>query len=207
MRFLFLTLLALAACQGSGSRGAGSASAVVRIERFPSFPAEAVADDVVVEARFYRDHATLLGVDLAKVSGVVPIALRVGLALDARSKVRFAPEEAGLKLVLADGTVLASVPVSTISTHSKRGTSRATRAAAEAAWLVEWNRAADEFVYFALEPEGELHVRGVEVAHKTGDIVRTLDLDRSLVAFDVEIDGERAPVRVGVKLDNASKKR
>ena len=196
-----LCCAALGACSTTGA----PAAAPRGVERFPSFPGEAVCGDVIVEARFYRDHAVLLSEDFAKRFDVLPIALRIGLGAQAKSKVRFSPEDSALKLILADGTPLSPVSPRELAGPSPRLAQRAASLAAEAAWLGDWQRAADEFVFFALAPAGDFHVAGAEVRHKSGGVVRKLDLDRSLVAFEVEVDGERRSVRVGVKLDNAVK--
>ena len=201
LRLLVPFALACAACQSSSANVAAGAGVV----RFPSFPGESVAGDVIVEARFYRDHERVFGVDLTRRANVVPIALRLGLVAGSPSRVRFAPEDAALQLIVADGSVLRPVAAAQIAGISSRVTSRASSSAADARWLPDWSRATDEFVYFALEPAADLRLRGTEVSHRTGDVVRSVDIDRSLIAFDVEIDGQRQPVRVGVKLDDAKK--
>ena len=201
----FVAALTLAcACQSSSSV---KRAAPRPVERFPSFPAEAVAGDVVVEARFYPKHGALFGTDLPNLSGVMPISLRVGMVTGSPSKVRFAPDETPMQLILPDGLVLRSVPASSIKTWNPTGATRALAASADAAWLKEWTHSSEQFVYFALEPQGELHVRGEQISHKRGELVRVMDIDRSLLAFDVEVDGERTPIRVGVKIDNRTKKR
>jgi hypothetical protein len=185
----------------------GSPRASVRpVERFPSFPAEAVARDVIVEARYYRRHAKVFGADLPRESEIVPIGLRIGLLPGSPAKVRFAPAEASMRLVLPDGTTLQLAAPEEIRTWNARGTQRAVAAAAAPRWLAGWTDANDEFVYFRLESSGELHLRGTEIAHKLGDVVRTMELDRSLIAFDVDYEGERMPIRVGVKVYDGNRR-
>jgi hypothetical protein len=193
-----LALAALSACQ-AGAVGGGRA-----VPRFPGFPAEAVVGEAVFEARLYRDHEAIFGADLPDESDVLPIALRMGLSAGSPSKVRFAPDAADLRLVLPDGTVLRTVPAASISTWSPKGARRASRSAAEPSWLPEWAGARDQFVYFALH-DG-LYLHGGEVLHHRGEVVRRLDLERALVAFEVEVDGERTPVHVGLKLDHGARR-
>lgn len=200
--------LVVAACAACQSSPPPRKAALKPVERFPSFPAEAVSRDVIAEARYYRRHAKVFGANLPRESEMVPIALRVGLLPSSPAKVRFAPADASLRLVLPDGTTLVPADPSEIRTWSAGGTQRAVAAAADPSWLGEWTEADDEFVYFRLSaPAGELHLRDAEISHKVGEVVRRMELDRALVAFDVEYDGERLPIRVGVKLYEGTRSR
>jgi hypothetical protein len=200
-----IVLAACAACR-SGSSTATRA-ALAPVERFPGFPAEAVSRDVIAEARYYRRHAKVFGADLPRESEIVPIALRIGLLPNSPAKVRFAPADASPRLVLPDGTTLVPASPDEIRTWSAGGTQRAVAAAAEASLLREWTESSDQFLYFRLVAPGELHLRGAEISHKVGEVVRHMEIDRSLLAFDVEYEGERMPIRVGIKLHDGTRTR
>ncbi len=189
--------LAVLAFAGACRSPAGAPTAQIAAP-FPAIAAENVDDAVAVQARHYVDHKRVFGVDLPREARVLPVALKLGLAPGNTRSLRFDPARAALRLYLPDGTVVASKPPSAIVTQFKRANERVVATALDARVLAPWSAAREANVYFDLGQAGELFVKRGEISRRVGEDVRTFGLDQVLIGFEMEVDGARHSVFVGL---------
>jgi len=210
MRAVFLAAAVAAAACGMGGCQAGAggdARAAIDARPFPSFPAETAAGPIAAEARYYLDAKRTFGTDLVRDPRVLPIAVRLGVAPGATASVRFDPVQASPRLHLADGGVLSLAPLENVKTWSKAVNDRIVANALDARLLPSFSAAQDAYFYFDLGALGEVFVRDGSLSRKHGDAVSTMLIDRSLLAFDIEVDGRKSTVYVGVSTGNGAKAR
>lgn len=200
-----LGALLFGACQ---SGAVGVSRSPVDARPFPAFPAEAVCGPIAVEARFYLDHKRVLGTDVLRDPRVLPIAVKLGMAPGSSGSVRFDPNEAAPRLYLPDGGVLALEPLANVKTWSKSVTDTLASHALGARMLPAFSNApTDAYLYFGLGAVGEIFIREGQLSRKVGDAVNTMSIDRALLAFDLDIDGRKRTVFVGVSTGDGAKGR
>jgi hypothetical protein len=195
-------LLALGACQSVSNTSSG-----VDARPFPALPAQNVDGPIAVEARYYLDHKRTFGVELPREARVLPIAVKVGLAPGAAASVRFDPREAAPRLYLPDGTVVACKPVDAIRTSYKQVNATLAAKALGASVLAPWSSAREANLYFELGAAGELFVKRGEVSVREGESAQTFGLHEALLGFDLEFDGRKRSVYVGITVANGAKGR
>jgi hypothetical protein len=201
--FALAALLALGACQSRASKGDPGLDA----RPFPALPAQNVDGSIALEARYYLDHKRTFGVELPREARVLPIAVKVGLAPGAAASVRFDPREAAPRLYLPDGTVVACKPVEAIHTSYRQVNDTLVKKALGASVLAPWSAAREANLYFELGAAGELFVKRGEVSVRQGELSQTFGLDEALLAFDLELEGRKRTVYVGIALANGAKGR
>lgn len=184
-----------AACQGP--QGPTSA-ALSEARPFPSPPPLVSAPPLMIEARYYVDHRRVLGVDLPRDCRTLPIAVKLGLVPGTGASMRFDPSYAAPRLYLPDGAVLTAIAAETLPTSYKHVANRAADSALNARMLPEWGRAEEANLYFDLGAIGELFVRRTDLLRRDGKAVRALPIERALLGLDVEVDGRRRTLYVGI---------
>jgi hypothetical protein len=191
--------LGLCACASDGPLPKGGVLA-----KPPSTPngfvSNAEAKVVIAEAHFYTDHERIFGDDLLEEEGILPIALKIGLhGRDiAAERVQLTPEQMDFRLYLQDGTPLRAVAYASIAKDDEKINERVTALALRAGWLAPFRESKEGFVFFRLKPEKAFEVDDGDLLHDDGDVRRTLDVSRSLLAFRLTQDGETAPFYIGI---------
>jgi hypothetical protein len=167
-----------------------------------AFPPWAAAGPVRVEARYLLDQAELMGGDLLEDFGLVPVALRLGVATSSSQAGRLSavPEDMQLVLHLPDGTGLRRVGPEDLDVRRRR-LERLVREGFDGGLLPPWESAREGFVYFALPAGARADSRTLSVTVPAPGGTRTLDLRAALVSFQVVVAGERRPVHVGLQVD------
>lgn len=167
---------------------------------FEGHPWAVAQGELQVEARYYVDQARIFGGDLAQDHRLLPVALRVGCTSAAAPGTALVPDDMQLTLHLADGTSLGRVPPQTANVRRRR-LERLLAEAFAGGVLEPWERAQEGFVYFALPERLHVDSSSLRVVERRGDRTRSLDLDDSLLTFEVvDRDGPRT-VAVGLAVD------
>lgn len=198
MKRAFIALAALclplscATPKSAAAPRAVEAAAPAPVRRFPAFPERLVSGNVEIEAAFLLDHAAVFGGDLPTDADVLPVSL----SLLSSAAAPTVPLES-MRLVLPDGSQLNALDPARIRTTLDKVS---TRARAHALGAQPGALLGESFVYFALVPRGDLHLNGSELRRRTGIFVRSLDLSRSLIVFELHGDGPPRRVSVGVGL-------
>lgn len=194
-------LWAAGACR-TGSAGDGRLGLDAAV--FPAAPAQNVAGSIAIEARYYLDHKRVFGVDLPREAGVVPLALKLGQVDGSQGQLRFDPREAAPRLYLTDGTVLALRAPESMNTKFKIVNDRAVTRALDARVLPPWSAASDAYLYFEWGPEAELFMRRGELLRRVGESSRTVGLAGAILGLEVEVDGQKRTVHVGLAVTNGA---
>jgi hypothetical protein len=188
------SLLLAAACIAPSPSGAP----LIGAGRFPPFPASVASASIEARAAFRLDHAETFGADLLRDANVIPI--EVSLA-SRQAAIGFEP--ADCRLVLPDGCVLRPCDPSSIPARTKFTLERIASRAVAPAQLAPGQEFARRSLFFALEPNSELHARDLEVLHLWGDVVRLLDLSRALLVLPLHSGDKLERVCVGIGVEGA----
>ena len=188
----------LCACGSTGPSGKTFArSAPAGDVGFPSQTSEGA---VYAEARFREDHRGDLGLDLIKQRRIMPVELMVQLAPgEAGSRtVTIKGEQMSPRLYLQDGTALDPVdPERVIDTVRKRDREQVREQVFRAGILSL--RPTKGYLFFELPEPREFAAEGYEARRASGEALRLLRLDSSVLAFDVSDQDERFTMYVGVQ--------
>ncbi len=162
-----------------------------------------IANDGVVyaQATFYTNHDAIFGKDLIVSQGIVPIALKLGVRGDGSSAADIRPslEDMNLRLYLQDGTPLVPVSADQITTDDRNAASIIQGEAFQGGLLDSWDKATERFVFFRLPDRKEYSAKDNSISRNDGDAARTLDLTKSLCAFNVTIQHEMHPFYLGLQ--------
>lgn len=159
---------------------------------YPSFPSVVETPEFTARARYSPDEVVVFGARLAQEEFVLPIAL----TLSAREPSTEIALES-LRLVLPDGSVLRPRAAQDIHTASEFTEGRLRALALRSGPLA----AEERYVYFALEPREQFHVRESEVARRVHDVVHTMDLSGALIATELRTPSGTRPVRLGIAVE------
>lgn len=192
-----LLLLVAGGCGGISVSGNEFGGPPKSFRGFPSLTLEGI---VYAEAR-YTDHAADLGIDLVEYERVLPILLQVRLRGQGADEAQIVlkPARMDLRLVLPDGTVLRPAYVDDIASRQDEEIGKRIRSRAFKGGLLE-QEPTEGYVLFALQPAEQFEVSGREIRHVRDGVVRTFDLAKSLLAFDLSIgESTITPFYVGVQ--------
>lgn len=198
-----LAVLGLAGACRTGS--AGRSPSGLDAAAFPAPPAQNVVDSVAIEARYYLDHKRVFGVELPREAPVVPIAVKLGQVAGSKAQLRFDPREAAPRLYLSDGTVLALRAPENLNTQFKIVNDRAVRQALDARVLPPWSGASEAYLYFEWDERNPgLFMRRGELQRRDGARVHTVGLAGAILGLEVEIDGVKRTLHVGLAVTNGA---
>jgi hypothetical protein len=201
LALLVLCAAPLAACSATA---ATNASQALDTRPFPRLAAQVADGPVLVEARYYLDHKRTFGAELPREARVLPVALKLGLAPGAAGSARIDPDQAGVRLYLPDGTVLASKFQAAVWTEFKSVNDLVAANALQSRVLPPWSAAGESFVYFVLGEAGEVFVRRGELTLGAGEDARSFALADALIAFELELDGQVRTLFVGLEVGNGA---
>lgn len=201
----WLGALALVWTAGACSAVSASGGSALNAAAFPPPPAQNVVDAVAIEARYYLDHKRVFGVDLPREAAVVPIAVKLGQSVGSPAQLRFDPREAAPRLYLTDGTVLALRAPENMNTKFKIVNDRAVRRALDARVLPPWSAAPEAYLYFEWdERAGELFMRRGELLRRDGERTHAVGLAGAILGLEVEVDGRKRTIHVGLAVANGA---
>jgi hypothetical protein len=172
---------------------------------FSSFESLVYVGRVGAQARFYSDHEKIFGVDLIEKYGIVPVALQIWVtnAQDESGRARISPDDMGLRLYLQDGTALAALDYRALPVRDEEVLGHVASEALKAAPLLPHNESKERMVFFKIDNPGDYKWENGPVArHEKDNMQYTIDLTKSLCAFNVTIDLKLQPVYVGLDLDS-----
>ena len=202
----FMLLAAgLCACSSSGAKS----GQITVPARFTGFPPQAFEGIVFTEARFYLNHEDIFGDDLIDDERVVPVALKIGLRGEGQgtAQVRISPEDMEFSLYLPDGTPLHAVDYQKVKPSRDKTLDAVVQEALKGTLLEAWERTQEGFVFFKLPDDCEYSGRDHTITRKAGDVVRRLDLTKSLCTFKVTLNNQLEPFFVGVQQDRRAARR
>ena len=155
---------------------------------------------VYAEAQLVVNAERELGEDLVEERGVLPIKLSIQLKGEGQQTlpVSLDRDRWNMRLYLPDGQVLHPVPVDQVERGLKReARERIRRAHFEAILL--GSTASEGYLFFALQPRGELLVRGAGVIRDSGGIAKPMRIADSLLAFNVTVEDKVHPFYLGLR--------
>lgn len=208
LSLLVVVLAALAGASCSSSKAKNGEFATPRA--FEGFPADESVGIVQAEARFYVNHAELLGdYDLIEEERVVPVALRVGLrgAGMNEAQARMMTETGDMLLYLPDGTALVSRSYGKIEPRRERQRDALYGLAHKGGSLSNFDDAAYGLVFFALGKGDEYEASSRSILRTEGGVRRKLDLTKSVCSFKVSVGDESHTLYIGLKADRRAKAR
>jgi hypothetical protein len=198
------SVLTLAACGGGSNVKSDIGPPPTTFQGFPaeSWKASETRQAFVnVEAAYVTNHEDVLGVDLTE-DGLLPIRLTLGLRGNemTNAQIRLDSDQMDMRLYLPDGTVL--VPVTTkraVELAGSKGTAVGERAI-EAGVLPEYEtaRANPRFAYFDLATKS-YDFEGANYSFTSRGVSKTVDISKSLLAFNVMIENKLEPFYVGIR--------
>ena len=180
-----------ASCEGPAHR-----PIVAEPAGHPGFPSETQVDGVWVEARFVENHPWVLGKDLARTRGVLPIALRIGRRSGDSLPANLDEELFDAVLYLQDGSTLPWIPLEELDERRDTFATNALRTSL----VPEWNASEPGFLYFDAAARG-VRLRGRHALAVGDHLNRELDLVGSVVALTLSTASGPRRVHVGVGLD------
>lgn len=187
-------LILLAACGSSRPEGRALGGPP---PGFEAFPAQVLADDVFVEARYDSTHSSRFGTRLMK-KGIFPIELNARLAGETDRQVMLSSERLDLRLILQDGTVLPALsPEEVIDRTSRTYADRIRRYAFRPSLLT--TESGPGFVFFDLGAAGKYELEGMRMSVGRDGLVSRNDLERSLIVFTAVVDQKPRPFHVGIQ--------
>lgn len=204
--FALAAALAGASCSSSKAKNGEFTTPAA----FEGFPADESVGIVQAEARFYVNHAELLGdYDLIDEERVVPVALRVGLrgAGMNEAQARMMTETGDMRLYLPDGTALVSRSYGKIEPRRERQRDALYGLAHKGGSLPNFDDATYGLVFFALGKGDEYEASSRSIVRVEGGVKRTLDLTKSVCSFKVTVGDESHTLYIGLKADRRSKAR
>ncbi len=158
---------------------------------FPGYPSLARSGAVWAEATFVENHAGRLGEDLTE-HRIIPSRVKVGLGGEASGAPRLAAGRLDATLYLQDGTPLRHVPLEDLPTDARRVRERAL----SLSLLQDWSSAESGYLFF--RHDHDVRVQGTHALSGTPRCHRELQLEHSLIAFDVVGDEGVRRLYVGV---------
>lgn len=196
-------ILALAACTAPGQHHGDEDR-----DEFEGYPAKAALGPVRVEGRYYVDQARIFGGDLVATYGLVPVALRLGVAANNgyTTEVSAIPDDMDLVLLLADGTPLPRLAPEHPAVRRRRF-ERLVQEALHAGLLPHFESAREGFVYFALPPDVAIESGSLSVRRMVPGGERRLDLLDSVVVFRLPVEGAWLELHVGLELARSTPSR
>lgn len=176
---------------------------------FDGFPTNFADGDLLATARFKIDHASKseCRVDLISARSVIPLWVTAGLkkGVSRSATTLITREHMDMRLYLPDGTALmpiddlAGMVDSLDSTPKQYVKGRLFHGAVLEAFSGDRDAPNNGYVFFALPPNDSISVNGRTVRHSAGDAIRTFDLSKALVSFNITVDDKPQLVMVGVQ--------
>lgn len=197
MHWMALIGLSLASCASTGDETfyLGGPPA-----EFLSYPAQNLEGIVYAKAKYPFNQESIFDVDLVEEIGVIPVQLEVrlqGKATD-EAQILLDPNRMNLRLYLQDGVALPQVDVEEVVAElNKSKRDKVLLSKFEGGLLT--TESIEGYVFFAMRPKDQFRVEGGQVVHASGRVSRSLEIDRSLLAFNVTIDDLVRPFFVGIR--------
>jgi hypothetical protein len=196
LRASAILLLGLTSLLSGACNGPAHAPIVGEPKGHPGFPSETLVGDVWAEARFVRNHKRVLGQNLTKDRGVIPITLRLGRRSGTAGLASIDKETLDPVLYLEDGTALPWVPLDELGHTSDALGSNALSTSIIPAW--EDSRAG--FLFFTANNIG-VRLSGRHALVIGEHLNRELDLIGSVLAFTITTPAGPQRVHLGLSLD------
>jgi len=192
------------ACTSSKAKGGDFSTP----RAFDGFPADESVGIVQAEARFYVNHAELLGgYDLIESERVIPVALRVGLrgAGMNEAQARLLTEDGDMRMFLPDGTVLVSRAYGKVEPRREKPRNALYGLAHKGGSLTNFDNATYGLVFFALAKNCEYDEESRSIVRVENGVKRTLDITKSVCSFKVTVGENSSTLFIGLKADRRAK--
>jgi hypothetical protein len=189
----------LASCASSGPTGSDLGGPPENFLAYPALSSEGIVN-TKAEYAYPSDQKDAFRTILLEEVSIIPVRLTVSLggmgAEDAQ--IRLTTESMNLRLYLQDGTSFPQVDLDTFQedldddelTSVRRNKFNSGHLSKEET---------SGFVFFAIPPGDSFEITGNQLVHSQKGITRRLDIDRSLLAFDIIIDDHPQPFFVGIR--------
>ncbi len=191
--------LLLASCGSSRPTGTNLGAPP---ESFLSYPAHSSEGIVNASAKYAypadqkREFLTNILDDVQ----IIPVELRVNLRGEGadEAQIKLTPDSMNLRLYLQNGVALSNVDIDEFMGKLAKKPAIEIRNKKFNGGLL---KAADTsgYLYFAIHPKDKFQVEGDKLIYTADGVTRSLDIDRSLLAFDVIIDDHPRPFYVGIR--------
>lgn len=197
---LWLPLLLLAAC-GGGTRVKGGGFATPP-QSAKGFPYSHLEGDVAIESSFNGKYKDAFGWNMLS-KGVLPLQFKIGLrrTKDESLLIRMDPRDTGMRLYLADGTVLDVLSADEVAarTSSSKVKQRIETQALGVSLLSDWDESQPPaYVFFDLAGLKSPKLNGSQLSYLKGKDPVAVDLTNALLSFNLVVDNRTHPHYVGV---------
>lgn len=178
-----------------GCASVGRDAVIGAPELFLGFPSTTERAPLRVEARYPRDNAEVLRLDLLA-RGILPIAVRVGLS-DTAGSARLDEANIDPHLYLQDGTPLSWIPARQLALEGGALGDAITHQALALGWIEAWEGSREGWLFFRCDAE-RVRVADLRVLVRRPTSDRELELLDSLLTFNVSVGSDERMLAVGL---------